>query len=72
MCGVTERYQLDDASLSLAAIFRKLSFQFGNEDIVITLPPNAPDVQGVENIDPNDKLRMLIERDGKLYFIANY
>lgn len=71
-CGATERYQLDDASLSLAAIFRKLSFQFGNEDIVITLPPNAPDVQGIENIDPNDKLRMLIERDGKLYFIANY
>ena len=68
-CGASERYQLDDSSLSLASIFRKLSFQFGNEDIHVNLPPNASDVQGIENVDANDKMRMVIERDGKLHYM---
>ena len=64
-CGCTERYHLDDASLSLTSIFRKLSFQFSNEDIKVVLPENTVDVQGIENINANDSLRMKIERDGE-------
>ena len=36
-----------------------------NKEIVIELPDNASDIQGIEGLDPNDKIRMRIDRDGK-------
>ena len=71
-CGCTERYHLDDASLSLASIIRKLSFQFGNEDIKVKLPENSDDVEGIENVDANDLLLMKMERDGELIYNFEY
>lgn len=41
-------------------IFTGLSFDFNNEDIVIDLHNNACDVDGVENLDPNDTNRINI------------
>ena len=56
---------MDDPTLSSANIFRSLSFDFANEEIVIELPDNAGDIQGIDDLDPNDKVRMGIERDGE-------
>ena len=35
-----------------------------NENLVIELPENACDVQGIDDLDPNEKSRMSIDRDG--------
>ena len=59
---------MDDPAMSLANIFRSLSFDFANEEIVIELPDNAVDIQGIEGLDPNDAVRMKIERDGRNQF----
>lgn len=75
--GVKERAQMDSPELSISGIFTSLLFDFGNEDIVIELPENAADVDGVEGLDPNDMLRIRMDRDCKstiylirdLYFI---
>ena len=56
---------LDDPTMSLANIFRLICFDFTNEDIIIDLPDNTCDIQGIESLDPNDRNRMKIERDGK-------
>ena len=62
---------MDDPTLSLVNIFRALSFDFANEDIAIELPDNATDIQGIDNLDPNDKSRMLIDRD-RIFFQTLY
>ena len=56
---------MDDPILLLANIFRLLCFDFANKDINVELPDNASDIQGIDNLDPNDKTRMGIDRDGE-------
>ena len=62
--GHKDWHGMDDPTMSLANIFRCICFDFANEDIVIDLPDNACDIQGIEGLDPNDRNRMKIERDG--------
>ena len=65
--GHKDWYGMDNVTLSLAEIFRALAFNFSNEDIHIDLPENADDIQGINNLDPNDITRIRIERDGKIF-----
>ena len=58
-------FSMDDPTMSLANIFRLLCFNFANEEIIIELPDNTCDIQGSEDIDPNDATRVKIDRDGK-------
>ena len=64
--GVVDRSSLDNPELSLKQMFMKLSLAFNNEDIVLTLPDAAYDLDNVHCLDPNDNLRITIQRDGKL------
>ena len=64
--GSKKHHIHDDPSISLASIFRKLVFQFANEDRITQLLENSRDVDGIENIDMNDRSRMKIDRDGEI------
>ena len=55
---------MEHATLLLVAICCALDFDFANEEIIIALSENAGDIQGIENLDPNDHTRMNIEIDG--------
>ena len=61
----TERSTIGDPELSINGIFTQLCFDFNNDDIIIELPSNACDVEGVENLDPNNMNRITIQRDCK-------
>ena len=63
--GVTERSQMDSPELSVSGIFTSLLFDFCNEDIVIELPENAADIEGIDELDPNDVLRIRTDRNCK-------
>lgn len=58
--GEIGQYQLDDVSLPIAAIFRKLLFQFANEETVVKFLENVVDEQDIEDIDTNDRSHMKI------------
>ena len=59
---------MDDPGLSISGIFTRLCFDFNNEEIVVELPNNAHDVDGVENLNPNDLARIKIDRDCEILF----
>ena len=67
--GANTRHFLDDLSLSLSSIFQNLAFQFNNKDIVIKLPDNSDDVDGVSDLDPNDFTLINNDRDCKLFYL---
>ena len=71
--GATERCQLNSSELSISGIFTRILFDFHNEDIVVVLPKNAGDVDGVDDLDPNDMTRIRIDRDCKyIRYHAHY
>ena len=47
-------------------IFTRCAFDFNNKEIIINLPDNAADVDGIDGLDPNDLARIRIERDCKI------
>ena len=51
----------------MKGIFKAISHEFNNENIIIELPSKAEDIEGIENesLDPNDATRIRIKRDGK-------
>ena len=65
--GASTRATLDDPSLSLSAIYQKLAFDFNNEDIIVQLPDNSEDIEGIQDLDPNDMNRILIRRESKFF-----
>ena len=65
MEGITGHSHVDNPELSINRIFTGLSFDFNNEDIIIELPNNKCDTDGVENLNPNDMNRITIQRDYK-------
>ena len=69
--GASTRSALDDPSLSLSAIYQKLAFDFNNEEIVVQLPDNSEDIEGVQDLDPNDMNRILIRRESKSIYNHN-
>ena len=63
--GVADRSSLDDPELSLKQLFMELALAFNNDDIELTLPDAAYDLDNVNSLDPNDNSRITIQRDGK-------
>ena len=63
--GVVNREQLDNPELSLKQMFMNLALAFNNEEVVITLPDDAFDLENSEMLDPNDRGRISINRDCK-------
>ena len=63
--GVADRSSLDDPELSLKQLFMELALAFNNDDIELTLPDAAYDLDNVNSLDPNDNSRVTIQRDGK-------
>ena len=63
--GVTEGCQMDSPELSVSGIFTRLLFDFCNEEIVIEFPENAADIEGIDELDPNNVLRIRMDRDCK-------
>ena len=61
--GCTNCASLEDPSLSPHQIFQQITLLFNNDDLKITLPPDAYDVQGIKDIDANDQSRIMITKD---------
>ena len=70
--GVTSRDGIDDPNLNNTQMFQNLAFSFGNEEVVITLPEEACDLDRIEEINPNDITRIRITRDCKVYVFNQY
>ena len=68
--GVQGRRDLDDPALSTKGIFQLLSLDFNNNEIKIELPDEAADVDGADELNPNDILRTRVRRDCKVYIYA--
>ena len=64
--GVGEKDDLDDPQYSPQQIYQWIAFHYSNDKIVIKFPDGMNDVNGVEDIDANDKMmRISIKRDCK-------
>ena len=70
--GVTSRDGIDDPNLNNTQMFQNLAFLFGNEEVVITLPEEACDLDRIEEINPNDITRIRITRYCKRYVFNQY
>ena len=62
--GIKDREMLDDAMYKPKEMFQNISFDFNNEAIMIEMPIGSEDIEGVEEMDPNDSSRIQILRDG--------
>ena len=67
--GVLNRSAIDDPQFSMKQMFMQLTLAFNNEDVVITMPDAANDLENIELLNPNDENRITIQRDGKLLLI---
>ena len=63
--GCSSRKHLDDPEFSMKQIFQTLAFSFNNEKVIVEFPKDAWDLDGIEEIDPNDRSRIRISRDCK-------
>ena len=67
--GIKDREMLDDAMYKPKEMFQNISFDFNNEAITVNMPSGSEDIDGIEEMDPNDSTRIQILRDGmKTYF----
>ena len=60
--GVKDKTQLDDVKYSLKSCFQCIALQFCNETIEVQLQANVVDVEGHEDMNPNDPSRVRLER----------
>ena len=63
--GCTSRQSKDDPKFCLSQNSSNVAFEYNNENINIDLPVTIFDVDGHEELDPNDKKRINITRDGE-------
>ena len=70
--GVTSRDSLDNPSLSLKQIFVEIALAFNNDEIVVTLPDEAYDLEYIHLLDANDDDRISIQRDRKLSSTSSF
>ena len=73
--GPSTRNEIDDVGYHPKQIYQNIALGFNNESIVITLPPDAFDLDAIEEIDPNDMGRIRITRDCEfliLLLISNH
>ena len=61
--GVSNRVDLNDPLLSLKAIFQIFALDFNNSELKMELPPEASDINGSHDLDPNDASQLRIKRD---------
>ena len=59
----TEHYSVSIIALNCPQMFQNLAFAFNNEDVKVTIPDDAYDLENIEEIDPNDITRIRIHRD---------
>ena len=67
--GPNTSNEIDDVGYHPKQIFQNIALGFNNESIVITLPPDAYDLNVIEQIDPNDMGRIRITRDCELLIL---
>ena len=71
--GITSLEQLDSPSLSIPQIFADIRLAFNNEEVVVTFPDLANDLENIDLLDPNDPSRISIDRDRKnILFLSQY
>ena len=63
--GVHSKNDLDDPSMNIKGVFQLLALDFNNNDIHISLPDEAEDMEEDINLNPNDPMRIRIQRDCK-------
>ena len=63
--GRTSRNSKDDPSFCPSQMFSNIAVEYNDENIKIELPVNIFDVDGHEELDPNDKSRISITRDSE-------
>lgn len=63
--GCLNWHEMDDPEFRLNIIFHTIAFLYNNNKISIKQPYDMIDVDGHKDIDPNDKSRIKITRDGK-------
>ena len=63
--GVTSRDSLDNPGLSIKQIFVELTLSFNNDDVLVTVPQDAYDLDNIDSLNPNDERRISIMRDRK-------
>ena len=51
---------IDNPAFSVNQTFHKVAFQFNDENISMSLPSEAYDIYGIEEIKPNDGSRIRI------------
>ena len=61
--GMTSRHGLDSSELNNSQMFQNLAFAFNNEDVKVTIPEDAYDLENIEEINANDITRIRIHRD---------
>ena len=62
--GIKDREMLDDVIYKPKEMFQNICFDFNNKAIHIEIPTGSEDIEGVEEMDPNDSSRIQILRDG--------
>ena len=61
MCGgITNRYALDNPGLSLKQISFELTLAFKNDELMVTIPQNAYDLENIDSLNPNDQSRVAL------------
>ena len=63
--GPVGRHQKDDVKYHPKQIYHDIALAFNNKTIIVTLPPNAYDLESINEIDPKDTERIRITRDCK-------
>ena len=70
--GIGDCIHLNDPAFSWPQIYQTIVFTFNNDKMIVKLLNEACDVGGIENVDPNDKTRIRITRDCKLWYFDNF
>ena len=61
--GCTTRQSIDDPNFLPKQIFQTIAFSYNNKFVVISLPDDMNDADGVKEMDPNNISRINITRD---------
>ena len=61
--GCTTWKSIDDPNFSPKQTFQTIAFSYNTKSVVVSLPDDMDDVDGVKKMDPNDISRINITRD---------
>ena len=63
--GAVDRPVLDNPELSLQHMFSELALSFNNQEVEVSIPKDAYNLQYIHLLDANDMDRITIQRDCK-------